>query len=36
MNDDEKCKTLSEIIKSLAKPDATQKIVDEAEKMIRK
>lgn len=36
MNDDKKCKILSENIKLLARPDATQKIVDEAEKMIRK
>ncbi len=36
MNNEEKRKTLSAKIKSLAKPDATKQIVDEVEKLINK
>lgn len=35
INNDEKCKTLSENIKTLAKPDATKTIVDEVEKLLK-
>ncbi len=35
VKDPERCKTLSEKIKTMAKPDATKTIVDEVEKLVR-